>query len=346
MNLTNPPYEDLGDPEPIRPLFADRPPKNFESWEDQREVLKTELAELVGSQSFDLFNMKPEQVDSFERPEYTGTVYKQPTGPDSRQTVLVMEPKRIKISPRPGMVIPFYHPDAMAGIDLENHTPILEDRIIQFGLHLVQQGYVVVCSEAFPYNTVEEPEDNTGFAWWEAAARKLLTDHPDWTGIGKLVWDNERAMDLLLDQQDIDHDMVGVMGHSLGGKIAFYSGVMDERVRATVCSDFGMGYSFTNWDAPWYLGDRIHRPEFTLAHHHLLAIHAPRPFLLVGGEADRPASWQYINEAKQAYALYGKEDAVGFFDHASGHRPTPESLNIAYTWLANQFNLEEQSWVL
>ena len=85
---------------------------------------------------------------------------------------------------------------------------------------------------------------------------------------------------------------------------------------------------------------------FTLAHHQLLALHAPRSFLLVGGEADRPASWQYIQEAQKVYRLYGREDAVGFFDHASGHSPTEESLRLAYRWLAEQFSLPEQPWVL
>ncbi len=346
MDVTQPTYSDLGPPEAIRPLFADRLPDKIETWQSLRDELKDQLAGVIGTPTFDIFNMKPEQVGSFEQPEYVGTVYKQPTGPESRQTVLVMEPNRVKLSPRPGMVIPFYHPDAMVGYDLQNHQPVVEDRVIQFGRHLVQQGYVVVCPEAFPYNTVQEPEDDRGFAWWEAAAAKLHIDHPNWTGIGKLVWDTQRAMDLLLNQHDVDHDRVGVMGHSLGGKMAFYAGVMDERVMATVCSDFGMGYSFTNWDAPWYLGDQINDPSFPLAHHHLLAIHAPRPFLLIGGEADRPATWQYINEAKQVFSLYNREKAIGFFDHASGHRPTPESLEIAYTWLANQFDLEEQAWEL
>ena len=136
------------------------------------------------------------------------------------------------------------------------------------------------------------------------------------------------------------------MGHSLGGKMAFYAGVFDERVKAIVGSDFGLGKNFTNWDAPWYLGEQIHAKCFTLAHHQLLAIHAPKSFLLFGGEADRPASWQYIIEAQKVYALYGRTDAIGFFDHKAGHRPTEESLHIAYRWLAEQFNLAQYAWKL
>jgi len=45
---------------------------------------------------------------------------------------------------------------------------------------------------------------------------------------------------------------------------------------------------------------------------------------------------------KKVYRLYGKEDAAGFFDHASGHQPTEESVATAYRWLAEQFGLKEQ----
>ncbi len=344
--LSRPAYEDLGEPEPIEPIFADGIDASLQSWEGIRETLRGRWDEVLGSRSFGSFDRTPEVVETFESPGYRATVLRQPTDPDTRQILLVMDPLDSPSTPRPGMAIPFYHPDPMAGIDLTSREPITEAPNIQFGRHLVQQGYTVVCSEAYPYNTVPEPEDSKGFAWWQAAAEKLLHENPDWTGIARLVWDASRAVDCLLEQPDVDARRIGIMGHSLGGKIAYYTGALDERIQATVSSDFGMGFSFTNWDAPWYLGDQIHRDDFTLGHHHLLALMAPRPFFLFGGEADRPATWQYIQEAQKVYALHGKQDAVGFFDHASGHRPTEESLTLAYRWLSEQFGLPERPWEL
>ena len=346
QKLSLPAYDDLGAPEPIEPIFAEPAVPTLGAWQVRRAALRERWNAVLGTPSFGKFDRTPEIVETFEQPAYRGTVLKQPTAPGTRQTLLLMEPTRVGLSPRPGMVIPYYHPDTMAGIDLGTRGPVDDSPIVQFGRHLVQQGYVVVCTEAFPYNTVPEPEESKGFAWWQAAADRLIEDNPNWTGIARLVHDTSRAVDLLLDQPNIDPERIGVMGHSLGGKMAFYTGCLDERIRAIVSSDFGMGWSFTNWDAPWYLGNQIHRPDFTLTHHHLLALHAPRSFLLIGGEADRPASWQYIKEVQKVCALYGKEDAVGFFDHASGHRPTEESLCIAYRWLAEQLGLAEQPWDL
>ena len=110
-------------------------------------------------------------------------------------------------------------------------------------------------------------------------------------------------------------------------------------IKAIISSDFGIGWDFTNWDAPWYLGEQIHKPDFPLAHHQLLALHAPRSFLVIAGQADRPASWQYIQAAQEVHGLYGKKDAAGCFDHGTGHQPTEESIRLAYQWLAEQFDL-------
>ncbi|HOM81099.1 MAG TPA: prolyl oligopeptidase family serine peptidase [Armatimonadota bacterium] len=344
--LSRVPEGGLGEDQRLAPLFPAGCPVTVEAWEEQRASLRREWDRVLGKPSFESFDQAVEVVGRFEQPEYRGTLVRQPTGPHTRQLLLLMEPARATRSPRPGAVVPFYHPDAMAGYDLEKGEPIRERPVVQFGRHLVQQGYVVVCSEAFPFNTVPHPGTEAGFAWWHAGAKKLLQDNPQWTGMGKLAWDASRALDFLLEQPDVDPERILMIGHSLGGKIAFYAGVLDERVRAVIGSDFGIGWSFTNWDAPWYLGEQIHHPEFPLAHHQLLALLAPRSFLLIGGEADRVESWQYLKAAQEVYRLYGREDAVGHFYHGTGHSPTPESLEIAYRWLAEQFGLPEEAWTL
>lgn len=342
QKVAHPPYADLGSPEPIEPIAT----SDLSAWPRLCAELQSRWADVLGQPSFANCDRTPEIISRFEQPAYRATLYKQPTGPHTRQTVLLLEPKNPLPAPRPGMVIPFYEPDRMIGLDITTLQPLDATPLIQFGRHLAEQGYTVACTEAFPYNTVPEPAENKGFAWWQSGAEKLLRDNPRWTGMAKLAADTSRALDLLLEQPGIDPQRVGVMGHSLGGKMAFYAGCLDPRFKAIISSDFGIGWSFTNWDAPWYLGPQIHRPDFTLAHHHLLALFAPNPFLLIGGEADRPASWQYLDEARKVYALYKKPEAIGFFDHASGHRPTEESMHIAYGWLAEQFHIAPNSWTL
>ncbi len=340
--LSRPSIADLGEPQDLEPIFPSGVEATPGSWREQRVKLLERWRAVIGEPSFGEFDRAAEVVERFEAPFFRGTIYRQPTGPGHWQQVLLMEPLDPPIHPRPAAVVPFYHPELMAGFDLHTREPITERPNVHFGRHLVRQGYVVACMEAFPYNTVPEPAEDVGFAWWEAGTERLLTDNPRWTGIGKLVWDTSRAVDLLLAQPDTDPNRVLAIGHSLGGKMAFYTAAFDARITATISSDFGIGWSFTNWDAPWYFGEQIHASGFTLGGHHALALIAPRSFLLIAGEADRPESWQYLQQARQVYRLFGREDALGCFMHMTGHQPTEESIRAAYRWLAEQFDLEEQ----
>ena len=76
----------------------------------------------------------------------------------------------------------------------------------------------------------------------------------------------------------------------------------------------------SNWDAEWYLGAAVKQPDFAHEHHELLALAAPRPFLLVGGNsADGVASWPWIEAARPVYRLYGAARHLGLLVHHGGH---------------------------
>ena len=59
--------------------------------------------------------------------------------------------------------------------------------------------------------------------------------------------------------------------------------------------------------------------------HQLIALIAPRGFLLLAGEsADSDKSWGFINAARPIYQLLGAEKNLGWLNHRSGHRyPEP-----------------------
>ena len=91
-----------------------------------------------------------------------------------------------------------------------------------------------------------------------------------------------------------------------------------------------------------------------LDHHHLLALMAPRPFLLIGGQYDSVTAWQYLcarilnpsvcqstrlmstcrKAVRPIYQLLGADDErLAFHNHATGHRPPASANRIAYEWL-------------
>jgi pimeloyl-ACP methyl ester carboxylesterase len=149
-------------------------------------------------------------------------------------------------------------------------------------------------------------------------------------GMAKMLYDGLRAVDLLASLPEVDAQRIGAAGHSLGGKEALYLAAFDDRVKAAVASEAGIGTAFSNWDAPWYLATK----NFGHEHHELLGMIAPRAFLLIGGEsADGDRSWPFIASALDAYRFYNQPSRIGLFNHRQGHTIPPIAEQRTYEWL-------------
>src|SRR5260370_42652872 len=103
--------------------------------------------------------------------------------------------------------------------------------------------------------------------------------------MAKMLFDATRAVDLLASLPGLDPKRLGAIGHSLGAKEALYLAAFDRRIRAAVSSEGGIGLTYSNWDAPWYLGEAIRRPGFGLDHGQVVSLAAPRALLLIGGDS-------------------------------------------------------------
>jgi dienelactone hydrolase family protein len=196
-----------------------------------------------------------------------------------------------------------------------------------FGLQFARRGCVVFCPRNYLW-----PE--TGRIAAQAEADRFLRRAPRTKGMLKMLYDAQVATDILAGLNDVDPDRIGAVGHSLGAKETLYLAAFDERIKATVSSEGGIGTKFSNWNAAWYLGSAIDEPGFSHEHHELLALVAPRPFLLIGGQsADGDRGWPFIAAALGVYELYGKPARVGQFNHGQGHAVPPEAVKRIEEWL-------------
>jgi hypothetical protein len=194
-------------------------------------------------------------------------------------------------------------------------------------LHLARRGYVTIAPRCFVWQYARPGRLGASVDW-------LHGRHPNVTGMAKMLYDGSRAVDLLTAQPDVDPRRIGTIGHSLGGKEALYLAAFDPRVRATVASELGIGIAFSNWEAPWYLGEAVTKKGFGLDHGQVLAQCAPRAFLLIAGKAaDGDQSWPYIAEAMPLWKLTGNADGVGLFNHRQGHAFPPIAQAHADEWL-------------
>jgi len=198
------------------------------------------------------------------------------------------------------------------------------------GPKLARKGFVVLC----PRN----------YLWQDAptipeAARRFLARRPGVLGMSKMLYDAQRAVDILESVPEVDSRRVGAIGHSLGAKETLYLAAFDDRIRAAVASEGGTTFRSTNWNAPWYLGSAIDAPDFGRNHHELLALIAPRPFLILGGESgagatDGNRSWPLISAAQDVYRLWDEPVRIGLLNHGQGHSIPEPVWDKAAQWLS------------
>lgn len=333
--LSTPPadYDLAGHPLPPLPIGP-----TLEDWRAQRERLRRTWLGYLGHGP-ELLPLEP--VTKYE--EDLGTVtrslvtYQVEEG--CRVFAYVVRPKGD--GPFPGVVV--FHPTT--------HDTILQPAGLalppekHFGLRLAERGYVAVSPRNFLWDYRGRPGPGADFAEFaELVEHVLLKRYPRWTGMGKMVWDGLRAVDYLLTLPGVDASRLGCVGHSLGAKEVLYNMAFDERLAAGVSSEGGLGLPFTNWTAPWYLGEGItQRPD--LEHHQLLALAAPRALLVLGGGLQPPAAearagaadfiqdWSYMEAARPAYALHDKPQNLGLFLHDKGHAVPPPAQDVLYGWL-------------
>jgi hypothetical protein len=197
------------------------------------------------------------------------------------------------------------------------------------GLTLAQRGYVVICPRCF--------------LWQDApslikAVEIFRERHPKSLGMRKMLFDAQRAVDILAAQPDVDPKRIGAIGHSLGAKETLYLSAFDDRIQAAVASEGGIGLNSTNWDAPWYLGPQIHESSFSRNHHELLAMIAPRALLILGGEtgpgaADGDRSWPLVAAALPLHQFYRSSPRLGLLNHGQGHSIPDEAAERMFNWL-------------
>ena len=286
------------------------------------------------------FKRSARRVVVHERPDYTVEVYEQANGPKTTQRVFVAVPKGVR-GRMPAVVAPFYFPEAMLGEDpatggvecpyaRRSGTNLTFYAAIKYMADLARRGYVTASADAY-YITYPDGEGDGSFSCWKRAGEALARDWPGWTGVGKLAFDTRLVVDLLANHPSVDAGRIGMIGHSLGGKMAFYAGMLDPRVKVVVASDFGINWDQTNWQDVWYWGAKAAvAREGGLGHADLMSASGGKPFLLIAGKYDNAESWKTMLSAR-GYEKHPARRRI--INHATGHRPPGWATAEGYRFL-------------
>ncbi len=223
---------------------------------------------------------------------------------------------------------------------------------------LARRGYVTFTYDALCFG--ERHEASTGH-YGEAIA--FYRKHPEWSVMGKMVWDLSRAIDYLGTLDFVDSRKIASIGHSHGGYTTFFSMALEPRLACGVSS---CGFDTFRYDGNVYrwshatalmprLGFYISSPYISLKSfsgmpdsetvrvpfdlHEVLALSAPRPLFLAASDDDNVfpnAGWSTRQSMARLVPLYEKLGAagkIGSYYFLGGHGFPPESATRCYGWL-------------
>lgn len=276
-----------------------------------------------------VFEAEVKPVGTYEFEHFAAELLLQKNGPDTWQRVLKVFPMEYE-GRLPAVVVPFYFPEAMVGFELDG-TPLPKYAGIEMMAHLASRGFACISADAYHLTYVDSDKPRDTFSRWSDAGSRISEDYPQWCGIGKLTADTRLLVDLLEEDPRVDAGRIGIAGHSLGGKMAFYAGCMDRRIKAIMVSDFGFMWEQSNWEKNWYWGDKIEiLKEKGLSNIDLLSASGRKPVCLIAGQYDTDESFVAMQNAAGYKAF---PDRLGFINHATGHRPPAYALEAGYDFL-------------
>ena len=327
--VVRPPHDLIEEPaNGLTSLFVDAEGRAITTraeWERQRHRLRRYWLDFLGPMPSDRPPVKLEVLRRDETPQFVRQLVRYEGEPGLWVEGYLLSPHTAEAGRLPALVA--MH--ATSEHNIEQIAGLAGKSSHQIAPQSCEAGFVVFCPRCFLW------QDSTTY---DEAVAKFRQRHPHTLGMHKMLYDAMRAVDVLQSLPNVDRDRIGAVGHSLGAKEALYLAAFDDRVTAAVASEGGIGLRSTNWNAPWYLGAAIEQEDFALNHHQLLAMIAPRPFLIVAGEsgpgaADGNRSWPPVAAAQPAYRFYDQPVRLGVYNHGLGHVLNPEIYARIEDWL-------------
>jgi dienelactone hydrolase len=325
VNLFQKPYETLPTPDiGLKPLLwtaAGREIKTREQWEHERQTLRTSWLQRLGSPPAKPGKLEITTESREVAPDHVRLLVSFNSEHDDRIRAYLLLPKNLKEGEkRPAVVV--FHPTTNE--TLREPVGLGKRQEMALALQLTRRGYITLSPECYIMKG--------GGA--RSQAQELARRRPGWTGLGKMIFDASRCVDYLESLPEVDRSRIGCIGHSLGAKEVLYAMAFEPRYRAGVFNEGGIGLRMSNWTDPWYLTEAMKQHIPAMENHQVMALIAPRPFLIMGGEsADGAASWTFVKEVRSVYQLLGAGDRVGLHIHRAGHAFPARARELAYAWL-------------
>ncbi|MDF2720546.1 MAG: dipeptidyl aminopeptidase [Paenibacillus sp.] len=215
-----------------------------------------------------------------------------------------------------------------------------------YGIELARRGFIVLAPDTLTAG------ERVFEGWKPYQSAPFEERYPDWSMIGKMMYDHRQGVELLCGLESVDQGRIAAIGHSLGGYNAFLLAAIEERVKAIVVS---CGFStFAGDEKPerwgerkqWFthfpkLNDYLQQGRFPFEFNEILALTFPRAAFVWYTQNDAIfPHWEPIGQAiktvRDFYAQLGQEDRFAAYMGVGEHEFPPPARELAYRWLERQ----------
>ncbi len=219
------------------------------------------------------------------------------------------------------------------------------DASLAFGHELAERGYVTLSPDSL---CAGDRIDRFG----AFDTRGHYLRHPALSAMGKMLYDAQRALDVLVSLDEVDPRRVGAVGHSLGAEQAALLAAWDDRVKATVAScgwaTFEADHNKLRWARDqWFSYMPKLRPVFLRGDlpawdwHDVVRLVAPRAYYQ-HTKRDDPifpeavSAYEATEAARPIWRLYGEQQRLENVLLPGPHAFSAEARQRAYQWLDRQ----------
>ncbi|MBU0714806.1 MAG: hypothetical protein KJ964_05575 [Verrucomicrobia bacterium] len=324
----------------ISPILTDD--DTTASWPGKREDIFKRVMNIVGEPPVTNVSHQATIVDEQDCGSYVRRKITYLVEADERIPAWLLVPKKAK-KPVPAILC-LHGTNKQSGKDTVVGIPPFKPGR-NHGHELAERGYVVFAIDDIVMGERGrniERLDTSGF----------YRRYPDWSVVGKMVWDYGRGMDYLSTLDFVASGGFGAIGHSLGATTILFLAALDSRISASVVS-CGWGTCCKADPRRKSLGGEkegdysrliklreifLEEKEAPFDFHELIALIAPRALLRISAYTD-----EYVKRpdviaesslhASRVYKLLGYEENFAQYFHGDLHNFEPVTRALAYAWL-------------
>lgn len=324
-----------------------------QAWQTRRAEIKNRLRVVLG----DLPRTKPPLAAKItEETSHEGYVLRKlvfQVEPNEFVSSYLLVPKNLR-GKTPAIICP--HQTTQAG--KKEPAGLAGNPQLQTALHLVNRGFVTVTYDAICFG---ERHDAASGHYGDAIP--FYRRYPQWSLLGKMIWDMSWVVDYLQTLDFVDASRIGSVGHSHGGITTLFAMAFDERIRAGASNcgfdTFRIDGNTWRWSHATALMPRLgfyvkspyinmdfYRavPDSEVIYtpfemHEMLSLIAPRPLFLSTSDEDfvfPNGGWsarQALARIEPVYELLGAREHLSSYFFNGGHSFPSDASNNAYASL-------------